>query len=164
MFTAIFDSIETYVTDVKIYLDAVEKDAETFETQFADIFGSIGLIGASLKPDFSRLNFFNGCIYRILIYNTVRTVEEILFDFNNNTLPETSSQCAYNEYINSEETCSDCGWVCNEEQETCDVNSNKCSICSSSLCSACTGFAVGLCTACKSTAILENGECICPHG
>lgn len=75
--TATFDSTATYETDLSLYKDGVLTNTGTFGTQFADILNSVGVIGASLKPDSNRQNYFNGCIYQIFITNTVRTLEDI---------------------------------------------------------------------------------------
>ena len=162
--TVTFDSTATYSTDLSLYKDGVLTNSATYATQFADIKDSVGVIGASLKPDSNRQNFFNGCIYQIFITNTVRTSDDIQNVSGNTPLPNKSGPCTVYEYPDSSDVCQDCVWNCDESTDTCNVNNSQCSICKTSLCTQCTGNGDNMCYACKINAILENNECICPHG
>jgi len=110
--------------------------------------------------------YFGGYIYEIIILPTILTSGNLSTNMSGQTsfLPDNSTSCAFNEFLNASNTCESCNQVCTATSDGCEYAHTDCTICSDVKCVKCDNYE---CTACMVGASIRSTDpdtCECDAG
>ena len=150
---------------IRLYVNGGDQTGLTIQESSATWFDNLeaaGFIGCTCEYSSSTWNnakFFKGYMYRLSIWNDIKTQSEIADFYTNSSYTHTLSCASVTQ--NEFESCAECDMTKDNSTGTIEWERAGCSQCYQGLCTQCEANLDDSCYACKDGAYLENNTCIC---